>query len=148
LDQQYYSVDQVAELLDLHVKTVRAYIRDGRLRAARIGKQYRVRRQDLEAFTGGPVPRADEPGAAGADQRTAEASTVVRIDGIGADDASRLTTLVTSSLFGAPGGAARVHVQAVHDPARASLKLVVLGELSATAGVLELIDVVVNEERG
>jgi excisionase family DNA binding protein len=146
LDQQYYSVDQVAELLDLHVKTVRAYIRDGRLRATRIGKQYRVRRQDLEEFTGGPLPRPEAPAAGSG--RTAEASTVVRVDGIGPDDASRLTTLVTSSLFGAPGGAAKVHVQAVHDRERASLKVVVLGDLSATAAVLELIDVMVNEERG
>ncbi|WP_433701625.1 helix-turn-helix domain-containing protein [Nocardiopsis sp. CA-288880] len=146
MDQQYYSVDQVAELLDLHVKTVRAYIRDGRLRATRIGKQYRVRRQDLEEFTGGPLPQPEAPAAGGG--RTAEASTVVRVDGIGPDDASRLTTLVTSSLFGAPGGAAKVHVQTVHDRERASLKVVVLGDLSATAAVLELIDVMVNEERG
>ncbi|MFJ9553526.1 helix-turn-helix domain-containing protein [Nocardiopsis sp. NPDC101807] len=147
MEQQYYSVDQVAELLDLHVKTVRAYIRDGRLRAARIGKQYRVRRQDLEEFTGGPLPRPEAP-AAGGGGRTAEASTVVRVDGVGPDDASRLTTLVTSSLFAAPGGAAKVHVQTVHDRERASLKVVVLGDLSATAAVLELIDVIVNEERG
>ncbi|MFD3683752.1 helix-turn-helix domain-containing protein [Nocardiopsis sp. NPDC058631] len=147
MDQQYYSVDQVAELLDLHVKTVRAYIRDGRLRATRIGKQYRVRRQDLEEFTGGPLPGPETP-AAGSGERTAEASTVVRVDGIGPDDASRLTTLITSSLFGVPGGAARVHVQTVHDPERASLKVVVLGDLSATAAVLELIAVMVDEERG
>ncbi|MEE2037006.1 helix-turn-helix domain-containing protein [Nocardiopsis sp. CT-R113] len=146
MDQQYYSVDQVAELLDLHVKTVRAYIRDGRLRATRIGKQYRVRRQDLEEFTGGPLPGPEAPEAAGGG-RTAEASTVVRVDGIGPDDASRLTNLISASLAGAPGGAARVHVQTVHDPARASLKVVVLGDLAGTAAVLELIGLLVDEER-
>jgi DNA-directed RNA polymerase specialized sigma24 family protein len=34
MTQQYYSVDQVAELLGLHVKTVRAYVREGRLEEA------------------------------------------------------------------------------------------------------------------
>ncbi|MFC7563955.1 helix-turn-helix domain-containing protein [Actinomadura namibiensis] len=52
--QQYYSVEQVAELLDLHVRTVRGYVRDGKLRATRIGKQYRIAREDLEEFTGAP----------------------------------------------------------------------------------------------
>ena len=51
-----YSVEQVAELLGLHVRTVRGYIRDGRLRAVRIGKQYRIARADLDALTGRPAP--------------------------------------------------------------------------------------------
>jgi excisionase family DNA binding protein len=33
-----YTVDQVAERLNLHAKTVRRYIRDGRPKAKRIGK--------------------------------------------------------------------------------------------------------------
>jgi excisionase family DNA binding protein len=53
------SVEQVAEILKLHVRTVRNYVRDGRLRATRIGKQYRIALSDLEAFTGGPVENHD-----------------------------------------------------------------------------------------
>jgi excisionase family DNA binding protein len=30
----------------LHVRTVRKYVRDGRLKAVRIGKQYRIARDD------------------------------------------------------------------------------------------------------
>ncbi|MEU8263779.1 helix-turn-helix domain-containing protein [Micromonospora sp. NPDC048999] len=40
--QLYRSLDQVAGLLGLHVRTVRGYVRDGRLRAARVGRQYRI----------------------------------------------------------------------------------------------------------
>ena len=50
-----YSVEQVAERLGLHVRTVRNYVRDGRLKAVRIGKQYRIAREDLEALTGHPA---------------------------------------------------------------------------------------------
>ncbi|MEW2439811.1 helix-turn-helix domain-containing protein, partial [Streptomyces caniferus] len=52
-----YSVEQVAERLGLHVRTIRNYVRDGRLPAVRIGKQYRIAHEDLEAFTGRPVTR-------------------------------------------------------------------------------------------
>jgi excisionase family DNA binding protein len=44
------TVAQVAEYLQLNRMTVYKYIREGRIPASRIGKSYRVRRQDLEAF--------------------------------------------------------------------------------------------------
>jgi excisionase family DNA binding protein len=56
MNEELFSVEQVADRLGLHVRTVRAYVRDGRLKAVRIGKQYRIARADLEALTGGPVP--------------------------------------------------------------------------------------------
>lgn len=78
MPQQPYSVEQVANLLGLHVKTVRNYVRDGRLKAVRIGKQYRIAREDLEAFMGG----AAEPSAETAGRRHMEASSIVQIDAI------------------------------------------------------------------
>ena len=52
MTEELYSVDQVAARLGLHVRTVRNYVRNGRLRAVRIGRQYRIAREDLEALTG------------------------------------------------------------------------------------------------
>ena len=49
------SVFDVAQRLNLHVKTVRGYVREGRLKAVRIGKQYRIAREDLEALTGAAI---------------------------------------------------------------------------------------------
>ncbi|HEX5997016.1 MAG TPA: helix-turn-helix domain-containing protein, partial [Jiangellales bacterium] len=49
---EMYSVEQVAHRLGLHVRTVRGYIRTGRLKAVRIGKQYRIAGADLDALTG------------------------------------------------------------------------------------------------
>ena len=66
-----YSVEQVAELLGLHVRTVRNYVRDGRLKAVRIGKQYRISRANLEELTGGGVRH----NGAGVDPSTAQRST-------------------------------------------------------------------------
>jgi excisionase family DNA binding protein len=60
--KQLYSAEEVAEQLGLHVRTVRGYVRDGRLRAVRIGKQYRITREDIEAFVGSPVVDPPEAG--------------------------------------------------------------------------------------
>jgi len=49
---EYLSIEQVAQRLQLHVRTVRAYVRSGRLKAVRVGKQYRIAPEDVAAFTG------------------------------------------------------------------------------------------------
>ncbi|MGW5880502.1 helix-turn-helix domain-containing protein [Nocardiopsis terrae] len=140
--QQYYSVDQVADLLGLHVKTVRAYVREGRLAATRIGKQYRIRRRDLEEFTGGPLVEEGPP--ATEEALRAEASTVVQVDGVDRVTADRLTTLLT--VTGRPEERGRSHVQVVHDPERSRLKAVIVGDLASTAVLLGYIDSLTGDQ--
>src|SRR5262245_19439376 len=88
-----YTVETVAERLQVHVKTVRRYIQEGRLKARRIGKEYRVTHADLTALAGGspiesPTPRT----------RQVIASTIVDVDVISPDEAHRITTMVMASL--------------------------------------------------
>lgn len=47
---KYYSVEETAEILQAHPDTIRRYIRQKKLRAARIGKSYRVSEKDLQSF--------------------------------------------------------------------------------------------------
>ncbi|MFI6600897.1 helix-turn-helix domain-containing protein [Nonomuraea sp. NPDC050536] len=122
-----YSVDQVAKLLGLHVKTVRAYVRDGRLNAVRIGKQYRISPEDLAAFTGTPRPA-----------RHLEASTIVQLDGTDRAEVDRLSTLLISAAEGA-------RVEIVHDESRATLKIIILGGVAQTAGLLALVEAITGE---
>lgn len=44
------TVEQVAAYLQLNKLTVYRYIREGRIPAARLGKGYRVRKSDVDAF--------------------------------------------------------------------------------------------------
>jgi excisionase family DNA binding protein len=134
--QELYSVEQVAELLGLHVRTVRNYVRDGRLKAVRIGKQYRVAREDLEALTGKPVERTSG-------DRHLEVSATVYIDGIDETDANRVAVHVTGSLRG--GHALRVDTS--YDAGRARMRFVVLGDVAAAADVLRLISMLAEEAR-
>ena len=45
-----YTLAEAATLLSCHRETLRRAIRDGELRAARLGRGYRISRLDLEAF--------------------------------------------------------------------------------------------------
>ena len=56
MNEQLYSAEEAAQILGLQVRTVRNYVREGRLPGVRIGKQYRIARSALEAFAGsGPA---------------------------------------------------------------------------------------------
>jgi len=47
---EFLDTKQVANILGLHYKTVARMLREGRLPASKIGKEWRVSRTDLEAF--------------------------------------------------------------------------------------------------
>ena len=128
---EFSSPEQVAELLGLHVRTVRRYVRDGRLPATRIGKQYRIARADVDALTDRPAPRPGPP--------RVEASSVVHVDGVHPRLAHRLRT--TGRGGESRCGGRRPPVEVLHEPARDRLTVVVLGDAVAGAEVLRLVAV-------
>ncbi|MEU4776150.1 helix-turn-helix domain-containing protein [Micromonospora sp. NPDC023644] len=142
MSEEMYSVEQVAERLGLHVRTVRGYIRAGRLRAVRIGKQYRIARADLDALTGRPAPAGPAGGAA------VEVSSILQIDGVDRAAADRLATLVLAAANTTHHRAHPLRIQTVHDEERNRMKIVILGGASATADVLRLVDAVLDGDNG
>lgn len=51
MESKFYTIDQVAEILDIHHKTVRKFIKEGKLKASKVGKQWRISQVDLDLFT-------------------------------------------------------------------------------------------------
>lgn len=49
-ENELYTVTEAANLLRVSVRTIRQMIRDGELRAAKVGKEYRIRKSDIEAL--------------------------------------------------------------------------------------------------
>ncbi|MEU0163063.1 helix-turn-helix domain-containing protein [Streptomyces sp. NPDC006261] len=153
-ERELYSIGEVAERLGLHVRTVRNYVRDGRLKAVRIGKQYRISRADFEALTSssttGSADAAPGAAASGTDDGRGhlEVSSIVQIDAIGPDAAHRLSTFVTASAQSPRDAPDPLRVQTVHDKERARMKIVILGGAAATAELLHLIEGVLGPENG
>lgn len=143
MSQTLYSAEQVAEMLGLHVRTVRSYVRDGRLKAVRIGKQYRIAREDLEAFTGQPASAARE---AVQRHRHIEVSSIVEIDAIDPETASRVSNGLTGAAQGRRQGGIEepVRVNVIYYPERARLKVIVTGDIGATTQLLGLIGLILD----
>ena len=135
------SPQQVADMLGVHVRTVRNYVRDGRLPATRVGKQYRVAREDLAAFTG------TEGVMTVRRQRHVEVSSIVDVDAVDPETAMRITSGLTATANARPSrDRQRLRVECLYDESRARLKVIVNGDLEAAGYLLKLIELYLEGE--
>ena len=52
-DQELYSVKELEKILPITPLTIREYIRKGKIKGSKIGKNWYIKKQDLEAFLEG-----------------------------------------------------------------------------------------------
>jgi excisionase family DNA binding protein len=143
MPQELFSVFEVAERLKLHVKTVRIFVREGKLKATRIGKQYRISRADLEAFTGHPVvPTKVETAKR---HRHIEVSSIVQIDAISPEVAAKLENSLREFIYGRAQSEEPVRIETMYDLDIGRLKIILLGGATNNAAVLKLITALVEQ---
>jgi excisionase family DNA binding protein len=142
VSQELYSAEQVADRLGLHVRTVRNYVREGRLKAVRIGKQYRIAGEDLAALTGRPASAFDRDPVRR--ERHIEVSSIVEIDAVSPDAANRLTTLLIGTANGRGQGVEPLRVETIYDRERARMKIILVGGMDANASLFKLIKAVLE----
>src|SRR5438552_2375591 len=120
MSEEVYTVEHVAERLKLHPKTVLRFIRDGRLRATRLGKSYRILRSDLETLAGASPARSDGPAV--------RVTTIVDLDGLAPERAQQLAKMLTSARIGREARPHPMNLSIAHDPVRDSVKVVMVGQ--------------------
>lgn len=130
-----YTIERVAELLNLHVKTVRAYVRSGRLKATRIGKQYRITRSDLEEFAG--TSAIDLPGTPST--RHVILSSIIDADGVTRQAADRISTLLMSALNSRRGGGNEVRADVIYYPEQSKLRVTITGSPDIAASLVRVV---------
>jgi excisionase family DNA binding protein len=142
MSQELYSVEEIAKLLNLHVRTVRNYVREGKLKAVRIGKQYRIAREDLEALTGRPASALErEPVRR---HRHVEVSSIVEIDAISPETVNRITNLLMGAAHGRSASSEPLQIKTIYDEERARLKIVLVGSMDTTASMFKVITAVLE----
>ena len=142
MSEQLYSIDQVANRLGLNVRTVRNYVREGRLKAVRIGKQYRIAAEDLAAMTGRPASSFDpEPVRR---QRHVEVSSIVEIDAISPETANRLTNLLMGATNSRRPGEEPLRIETIYNEERAHMKIILVGGMDTNAPLFKVIKAVLE----
>ncbi|HLY81310.1 MAG TPA: helix-turn-helix domain-containing protein [Caulobacteraceae bacterium] len=133
------TVEFAAGQLKLHPKTVLRFIREGRLRATRVGKSYRILRTDLDAFSGLPA-RPETPA------EEAWVTCIVDVPGTPPAMAERWARQTPAALGGRTGGGAPIRAEVIYEPERSHMKVVVVGSPADTLGLMSLIRVWLEQE--
>ena len=137
----FYSVEQVADRLGLHVRTVRAYLRSGRLKGVRIGKQYRIAQEDLESLTGRSSAHVAEPVRR---HRHVDVSSIVQVDAISPDAVSRVTNMLMAAAKAPRDEDHPLRVDTAYDDERARLKVFISGSPETTVSMIRLVATLVE----
>lgn len=51
--ETFYTSDEVAKMLKINRQTILRFIRENKIGAIKIGREYRIKQSDLELYTGG-----------------------------------------------------------------------------------------------
>ena len=132
MSEELYTVEQAAERLKLHAKTVLRAIREARLRATRVGKSYRILASDLDAFAGVPA----RPAAS-----AASVTSIVDVPDVGPTLAQKLAASVTNALNARRGREALLRADVIYEPERRHLKIIVVGSPGDTVNLLSLVQI-------
>ena len=126
------TVDEAAEELNLHPKTVLRYIREGRLPATRVGKSYPIARAKLDAFAGVTSGKSETTTGA----RT---TCIVDIPNLSADGAERMATFLHAAAMAGDADTPALHLQTAFDPSAGSMKVLMIGSPSDVSKLLEML---------
>jgi excisionase family DNA binding protein len=126
------TVDFAAERLKLHPKTVLRFIHEGRLKATRVGKAYRILRADLDALAGLPAPAERPP-------QDAWVTCIVDVPGVGHELAQKWGRTLPAVLQGRCGAGPPLRADVIYEPERSHLKIIVVGSPDDTVEVMSLI---------
>lgn len=138
MSDEIYTVEQFAERLKLHPKTVLRFIREGRLRAVKVGRSYRIPKSSLEAL--GVAPPASDIGRV-------RVTAILDVPDVSPDQAQEIARLVTSLRMSAAAPADPMSMDVAHDPVARSVKVVLVGSPGDVAATLRVLDVWLEQSR-
>ena len=144
MNESYYSVEQVAQMLHMHAKTIQRYIREGRLRAAKIGKSWHISGHDLSSFVeANRQTAADSIPQPPARERT-KASAVIDITVVCREDADRLIHALHAAMNDKPLEYGQSSMVAQYLAAESAVRLTLWGNLPFMAAVFSLVEMYIK----
>lgn len=130
MSSDFLTVDAAAAILQMHPKTVQRHIREGRLRATKLGKQYRLLRSDVNAFAGA----SEQPRA-----RQARVTSIIDVQNVDSLLLQRLTAVLLGASQGKNPSTTPMSVDIAHDSAHGSAKVIIVGSPDDAAMLLKLV---------
>jgi excisionase family DNA binding protein len=143
MNKDYYTVDQISNMINIHPKTIQRYIREGKLRAAKIGKGWRVSGHDLSIFI--ENDSYEKPDLGKQIERSTIASSVIDILVDGKEDAIRIMNTLTASLNAKPSEYGQSSMQSQYIERENMIRITLWGGIRFMAIMMDTITVLTEE---
>ena len=138
MEERFFTVEEISELLKLHPKTIQRYIREGKLRAVKYGKAWRVSGHDLSLFTESALyaELQSEKAQQESGKPRAIASAVLDIDVFGREEAIRILNALTAALNAKPPEYGNSSMQGQYIEQEHKVRVTLWGEPAVVAFLL------------
>jgi excisionase family DNA binding protein len=143
MHENYYTVDQISNMLSIHPKTVQRYIREGKLRAAKVGKGWRISGHDLSTFI--EKDNLDKPSPSNRLERASVASSVIDILADGKEDAIRMMNTLTAALNAKPSEYGQSSMQSQYIERENMVRITLWGSIRFMAIMMDTIAILVEQ---
>ena len=143
MTKDYYTVEEISHMLNIHPKTLQRYIREGRLRATKIGKSWRVAGHDLSVFV--ESNRDEGLGSGNRPTHSVIASSVIDIIAVGKEDAIRIMNTLTAALNAKPPECGQSSMQTQYIERENMVRVTLWGDIHFMAVMMDTIAVLTEQ---
>lgn len=136
MEETFYTVEQISQMLSIHPKTIQRYIREGKLKAIKIGKSWRIGGHELSCFTEGTKPGTSTEGSPPGPVHT-RVSAVADVEAGGRERAIHILNAVTALMNARPmdSGTCTMHAQ-ILEP-EMSVRITLWGDITPVSVILQ-----------
>jgi len=149
MENKYYSVEEISRILDLHPKTVRRFIREGKIKAKKIGRAWKIHQDDFKEYAHGELdqPKQDKinyspPGAKG----RIHVSAVVEIHEKESEEASRISNSLIAMLNSKDPSWGNARYDLIYHPEEGKARFVLYGTPAFIAAIMKFFDIIRQQD--
>ncbi|WP_315119773.1 helix-turn-helix domain-containing protein [uncultured Clostridium sp.] len=160
MENQFYTIDKIAEMLGMHHKTIRKFITEGKLGASKVGKQWRISGHDLSVFMeknnvnindkktsqGSSIDFSTNGEEGDTVQKKINVSTVVDISDIDKDEYMRVSNTLIAMMNCKDPKMGKSTINMKYDDKENRLKVILWGSTKFTEGMLSTISLIVYQK--
>lgn len=158
MEEKFYTIDQIAEILGMHHKTIRKFITEGKLRANKVGKQWRISGHDLSLFMEDNNVNIKNNnklesekiefsnGDIDSNNRTSKinVSTVIDINEVDIDEHKRISNMLLALMNSKDSKIRNSTINIKYYKNNKNLKVMLWGDIEFTNAMLDFISTITN----
>ena len=145
----FYSVEEIAHMLGLHPKTVRRFIREGKIRAKKIGRAWKVHQDDFREYTHAELKdtgRKEVSYSSRYNQQRISVSAVIEIWEKETDEASRISNSLIAMLNSKDPAWGNTRYDLIYHPETGKARFVLFGTPAFIGAIMQMFTVILEQD--